>query len=276
MQYESKVWATADALLKMSIKTVEDIKNFYIGINNLASEISSNQDFLVESGSVKYSDNIKLREAINHVFGYGIAVRKSKFFTKQLSKEVNLNAFLKKNPQAKFEIKIIEEKAQIYFYTLAEKVESLEKEGINKDKKIKELQRVVKSIQKELSGKEREDLFLITKSKDGDYYLNETSVPRLLKLKKTALYFLVLETMYLLVPEGGTIKFNDFIGRAPKKIKEKLKKKNNREKCRIIRSYLTDKSNGFLRASKIRESTFKGKSLIECDPVIGITFNNKK
>lgn len=116
----------------------------------------------------------------------------------------------------------------------------------------------------------------IFKNSDGDYFLNEENTPKLLKLKKTSLYYSAFDAVYSIHPEGGTISFSDFASRVSPKIKRKLANKDNNVKCKIIRSYLTDKSNGFLRASKIGGSTFNNKPLIECEPKTGIIFNNKK
>lgn len=116
----------------------------------------------------------------------------------------------------------------------------------------------------------------IYKDKSGDYFLNENGKPRLLKLKKESLYFLAFDALYSLAPDGGTVTFGNFTGKVKLEVGRKLRGKDDKEKCRIISSYLTDKSNGFLRASKIKDSTFNEKPIIECNLRTGITFNNKK
>jgi hypothetical protein len=116
----------------------------------------------------------------------------------------------------------------------------------------------------------------VFKDANEEYFLNEINGPRLLKLKKSALYYIAFDAIYSLIPDGGTITFNDFAGGAKMGIKRKLTNKDNTKKCKIIRSFLTDKSNGFLRASKIKDTTFNNKPLIECNPITGIVFNNKK
>lgn len=116
----------------------------------------------------------------------------------------------------------------------------------------------------------------IFKDSNNDYYLNEGVTPRYLKLGKKSLYYAALDTVYSLSPDGGTIAFREFTRIVPEIIKVKLRAQDDNEKCRVLRGYLTDRSNGFLRASKIGDATFKGKPLIECVPGVGIIFNNKK
>ncbi len=135
---------------------------------------------------------------------------------------------------------------------------------------------VLSGYLEKINGNTIEKSKIIFKNSDGDYFLNRGNTPKLLKLKKTSLYYSALDTVYSLRPEGGIISFGDFAGRVLSKIKKKLANKGDNVKCKIIRSYLTDKSNGFLRASKIGETTFNNKPLIECEPGTGIIFNNKK
>jgi hypothetical protein len=116
----------------------------------------------------------------------------------------------------------------------------------------------------------------IFKNSEDDYYINRGNAPRLLKLKKTALYYAAFDTLYSLASEGGTVAFNDFVRSVRPEIRRKLRHQDDKVVCRILRSYLTDSSNGFLRASEIEYTLFNGKPLIVCEPGIGIIFNNKK
>lgn len=125
------------------------------------------------------------------------------------------------------------------------------------------------------SGVDLDSLRIIFR-KDDEFYINETDEKRHLKLRKTALYYKAFTSVYELRPDGGTISYKDFAGTASSEIKIRLKGKDGDGKCAVVKSYLTDKSNGFLRASKIGEAKFKGRPLIECDPVNGIVFNNKR
>src|SRR3989338_1892071 len=149
MEKESKkfnikpFYKTADSLLRARIKTIDDVKNFYIGVNNLASEISSNQNFINEAGSIKYSDNIKLREGVNYILAYGQVIEKSKLFVKKSLKKVKLNAFLDKNPRERSEIIIKLKEAEVYFYNLKQEFEKYKKDQAEKD---------------EITGKEMESL----------------------------------------------------------------------------------------------------------------------
>lgn len=125
-------------------------------------------------------------------------------------------------------------------------------------------------------GTPTDKLKIIFKNNSGDYYFNGGNAPRILKLKRSTLYYAVIDAIYSLAPEGGTISFNDFAGSVGLKIRRKLTNKDDNGKCKVIRSYVTDKSNGFLRASEIKDTTFGGKPLIECVPGTGIIFNNRK
>lgn len=136
-------YKTANNLLRIKVEKVEDVKKFYIGINKLAAQISLNASFINEFGSEKYNDNPKLLKGIIHILGYGQEVKKSKLFeTSPIVKEVNLDAFLEKNPQMKRKIKSIQIKAKVYFSTLKQRVDAQDEEI----KKIKEELREIKEI----------------------------------------------------------------------------------------------------------------------------------
>ena len=128
----------------MDINTIKDAKKFYIWVNELAFQISSNEILINELSSVIYDDNQKLFKGITHILGYGQAVGRYKdLFT---AKEVKLNAFLKKNPRFRNRIGIIQKEATIYFSTLAKRVEDLERRDKEKDKAIEELKRELKDL----------------------------------------------------------------------------------------------------------------------------------
>ncbi len=126
-----------------------------------------------------------------------------------------------------------------------------------------------------VTGNKHDDKIIFKDAHD-DYHINENGVTRLLKLKKSTQYYKAFDTLYSLAKSGGYVSFDDFTGRAPLDLARKLKGKDNKIKCKIIGRYLTDKNNGFLRASKIVDATFNEKPLIKCELSVGITFNNKK
>lgn len=155
-------------LLGMEIKGIKDVKKFYIGLNHLAAQIASNSDLINKYGSVEYGDNSKLRKGIIHILGYGQVIGESKLFkqkppTKSLPvRKVNLGAFLKKNPGAKSEIKIVQKEAIIYFHTLIKGVLHYTKEEVDKlvddlkgkfEKEIKEIRdkKIIFPEEKEIS-----------------------------------------------------------------------------------------------------------------------------
>ncbi|MDO8451301.1 MAG: hypothetical protein Q7S76_00345 [bacterium] len=146
--YFKPFYTTANRLLRAKVNTIEDVKAFYIGVNELASEIALNSILINELSSVQYSDNQKLTKAITYILGYGQVIgRYSDLFT---AKEITLNAFLKKNPRFRNRIGIIQKEAGIYFNTLTKRVEELEKQ--NKEikeemvKKTEEFKRDIKEM----------------------------------------------------------------------------------------------------------------------------------
>lgn len=139
--YIKPFYATANRLLRAKINTIEDVRKFYIGVNELASEIALNSILISELDSVKYGDNQKLIKGITHILGYGQVIGKYKdLFT---AKEVKLNAFLKKNPRFRNGIGIIQKEARIYFNTLSKRVGELERRDKEKDETIAELKKDV-------------------------------------------------------------------------------------------------------------------------------------
>jgi len=131
--------------------------------------------------------------------------------------------------------------------------------------------------EKKVDSKSTESRIIIRKD-NGDFYINEANGERFLNLKKNSLYYEAFVAMYSLIPDGGTISFSEYKGSASSRIKRGFLNKTQKKQGAKINSYLNDKTNGFLRASKINDSKFKdGRSLIECNPVEGtIFFNNKK
>ena len=119
------------------------------------------------------------------------------------------------------------------------------------------------------------DSYKIIYKKDGEFYINEDNGRRLLKFRKTTLYYRAFSTVYNLRPDGGTVSYSEFAGATSIDIKNRLRGKDKKKRCAIVRSYLTDPGNGFLRPSKIGEAEFNSKPLIECTQE-EIIFNNKK
>ena len=119
------------------------------------------------------------------------------------------------------------------------------------------------------------DSYKVIYKKDDEFYINEGNTRRLLKLQKTSLYYKAFSALYTLLPGGGKISYEEFAGATSIDIKNRLRGKDKKKRCAIVRSYLTDPGNGFLRPSKIGEAEFNSKPLIECTQE-EIIFNNKK
>lgn len=262
-------YTTASKLLKMKVNNIEDVKNFYVGVNNLAAEISSNLVFMKELSLSKYNDNLKLLDGVNHILGYGQTVGRSNLFKEKSStgaltvKKVDLSLFFRLNPLAKNEIEDIQKEATEYF-----KFTKIEREEIDA------LKKQIEELQKVLQQKEDNRLITIDKS-SGDYYIHTALGARFLKLRRDTLYRMAFDAVYSLKPEGGKISFTDFEGASTPEINKRLHGKDNKGKCAYIKSLLTDPKNGFLLASDIGKGTFHGRPVIECTQK-GIIFNNKK
>lgn len=114
---------TANRLLKMSIDGIEDVKKFYVGVNNLAFQIASNAALINKLNSLRYDDNQKLFKGIIHILAYGQVIGKSELFAQKSStgllhvKKINLDAFFEKNPWAERKIKNIQIRARIHLST---------------------------------------------------------------------------------------------------------------------------------------------------------------
>lgn len=94
------ILGTADALTGMNIETLGDARNFFVGVNNLASQISLGGNLILnESGqgltigqkalklsdsfnveNLAFADSIKLSNGITNIVGYGQAVQESGLF----------------------------------------------------------------------------------------------------------------------------------------------------------------------------------------------------
>lgn len=100
----------------MDVKTIADINRFYIGVNELASEIVLNSIFISELDSIKHGDDQKLIKAITYILGYGQVIGEYKDLF--AAKEVELKDFLKKNPRFNGGIRTVKKEATIYFNKL--------------------------------------------------------------------------------------------------------------------------------------------------------------
>ena len=121
-------------LLRTKIKDIKDVKNFYIGVNNLASEISSHPTLIKKLKPFIYNNDQKLFKEVTYILGYGKVVERSKIFEQTTPpsllarKRVNLTGFFKKNLQIKNEITIVRNDAKLYF----KKITDIDKEELKK------------------------------------------------------------------------------------------------------------------------------------------------
>ena len=130
----------------MDIRTIADVKKFYIGVNELASEIAQNSILISELDSVKYGDDQKLIKAITYILGYGQVIGRCRDLFS--AKEIKLNAFIKKNPRFKRGAEMVQEEATMYFHTLAKRVEELERQNKEmKEEMVKKMEELRKDIQ---------------------------------------------------------------------------------------------------------------------------------
>lgn len=146
-------YTAANRLLRMKIRTIEDAIKFYVGVNNLAAQISSDSTAITGLGSRRYDDNPKLFKAIIHILAYGQVIGKTKLFAQKVPtttsavKKVNLDAFVKKNSEAKRKIKNIQEEATTYFNALEKIGEEFTKED---RENIKITKKMVEELYKQL------------------------------------------------------------------------------------------------------------------------------
>lgn len=152
-------YATAKKLLEMKVSTIDEVKDFYVGVNNLASEISLNSAFIKELISLKYNDNLKLIRGVNHILGYGAAVGHSGLFAKQSltafspAKEVSLVLFFQLKPRAKDEIEIAQKEAKAYFDTFKKYTKEDRERDEGTRKMVEETRRMVEELCKQLKPK---------------------------------------------------------------------------------------------------------------------------
>lgn len=132
--YIKPLYKTANHLLRMEINTIEDVINFYIGVNNLASQISLNTSLIDELNSEKYRDNPSFLNRVSYILGYGQVLEDSKKFVQSLLpleglkiKEIKLYPFLAKIPQMKAAINIAQKEAHRNFKNF---IDSLSKEDL--------------------------------------------------------------------------------------------------------------------------------------------------
>ena len=134
---ESKATKTSDLpfykiarkLLRAKIDSPKKANKFYIDVNNFASEIASDELFLYEISTQKYSDNKSLHDSIIRILGYGKAVEESRIFAdSQALQRVNLDSFLNKNDRRKNKIEIIKKEAHLLFKFTEQDFENLQEE----------------------------------------------------------------------------------------------------------------------------------------------------
>jgi len=111
--------------------------------------------------------------------------------------------------------------------------------------------------------------FYITKKDDDFKYKG-----KVLNLSRNNDYYKTFTALYSKLPEGGEIKYKEFIAELKSRIPE-IKSKSDEEMRKFIQTNLTDKSNGFMRYAQIPKTEDNGKPLIEIMRASGVRFNNK-
>lgn len=125
-------YATASKLLKLKINNIEDVKNFYVGVNSLAAEISENRVFLKKLGSLRNDDKPRpITRAVNSILGYGVVEGQSPTLFPQ-AKRVSLDLFSQWNRVAESEVEVVQKEATVYFNALKKETDSYTKEEVDK------------------------------------------------------------------------------------------------------------------------------------------------
>ncbi|HEY4514656.1 MAG: hypothetical protein A3B10_04650 [Candidatus Doudnabacteria bacterium RIFCSPLOWO2_01_FULL_44_21] len=120
---------TANGLIRKRIKTIEDIKGFYVGINGLAAQVVSGSAVANTIRLESNADNLKLLKGIASILAYGEAARRSPLFADASLATLEVGAFLRTNPRIKTNERVIQKEATLYFNTLANRVKKLEDEA---------------------------------------------------------------------------------------------------------------------------------------------------
>ncbi len=95
------------------------------------------------------------------------------------------------------------------------------------------------------------------------------------KVSKDADYYIVFNTLYSLLPQGGFVGYAD-ISKDVNKYLPKTKRISKQKLTKLIQQNLNDKSNSFLHYAGIVNSVAGGKKLIATVRGKGFQFNNKK
>ncbi len=110
---------------------------------------------------------------------------------------------------------------------------------------------------------------------DGEYYCGGRPLKR---LNKDTLYWVVFDTVFALMPNGGFSKYITIENELKKRrIKgRKLRSLKGEDMIKRIRQNLTSEKNGFFRYAKIDNGTGDGRAIMETERGEGIKFNNAR
>jgi hypothetical protein len=144
----------------------------------------------------------------------------------------------------------------------------------------------IKRISMKVGGVKNEDLFNTKKykerilpntqknkyfTKDGNDFKYEGKLIE--KISKNTDYYIIFNSLYTLLPDGGSIKYTDLI----KKISEYIPKtKRLKDPISFLQRNLSDRNNGFLHYAEIPNLISGGKRLIKTIRGYGFEFNNIK
>ena len=146
---------TANRLLRKKIKTIGNMKQFYVGINSLAYQIISNPAFEFGIGSSRYDDNPKLLKAVASILAYGEIAGKTELISSKPIQTLELDPFLLRNPKIEILIPKATEKAVVYFNLYKQYIESTEedrKKFFNELTKNEDFKEAVATVLKASSG----------------------------------------------------------------------------------------------------------------------------
>ena len=229
-------YETANTLSKMKIEDIEDVKKFYLGINDLASQITSSPVLIKKLKTSIYDDDQPLFNEVAYILGYGLAVEESNIFTEK--EEIKLDLFIKETPQMKSLIVRTRIKAILYFKSLLEKrVETLEKT-------VSELQEIIKKV--------AVPSFWVTKDNNGNYFFDGK---RIYIKNKDADYAIIFDIIYSLIPLGGKIEYKKILEQCKK---EKLKNVNKKS---ILRALTGKSANLFRYVEELKQKLPFGANL---------------
>lgn len=135
----------AKNLLKEKVQSIDGVKMFIVGVNNLAYEILENEDFQKELRDGVYADNELFLTSVNYILAYGRKAKdNAQLFPREQIKEINLNNFLKKYPDSVYESQIATEKSELLFKFLGRENETFH----NLFKMVEEIHEMLKSFLK--------------------------------------------------------------------------------------------------------------------------------